>query len=170
VTVRAALTALTALTAVTARPALAQLDAGIAIGTKATPVTIADLDGSPVDLGKVIGTKPVLLQFWATWCSLCKALVPRLQAVQDTFGDRIELIGINVTVNDSRERVRRYVAEHKPPFRVLYDDKGVGARAFDVPTTSFIVILNAAGEVAYTGTGGRQDLVGAVRKVLEPGR
>jgi thiol-disulfide isomerase/thioredoxin len=147
----------------------AQLDAGIAVGAKAPPVTINDLDGKPVDLGRVFGSKPVLLEFWATWCSICKALLPQLEAVHKTFGARVELFGVNVTVNDSKQRIQRYLEEHKPPFRVLYDEKGVGTRAYDVPATSFIVVVDRTGKVVYTGSGEDQDLVAAVRKALGPG-
>ena len=146
------------------KPALGQFDAGIPIGSKAPPVTINDLDGKPVELGKLIGGKPLLLGFWATWCSLCKALLPQLEAVRKAFGDRVMLVGINVTVNESKPRVRRYLEEHKPPFLALYDEKGVGVRAYDVPATSFIVVVDRAGKVVYTGSGENQDLVAAVRK------
>lgn len=163
---RSAVAVLVAMAGLMARPLQAQFDAGIPVGSKAPLVTINDLEGQPVDLGSVIGSKPVLLEFWATWCSICKALLPQLDAVHDTFGDRVALLGINVTVNDSKARIRRYLGEHKPPFRVLYDEKGVGARAYDVPATSFIVIVDRSGKVVYTGSGEQQDLVGAVRKVL----
>jgi thiol-disulfide isomerase/thioredoxin len=160
------LAVLTVLTVLTVRPAHSQFDAGIAVGAKAPLVVINDLEGQPVDVGKLFGARPVLLEFWATWCSICKALLPQLDAVRNTYGDRVTLLGVNVTVNDSKARIRRYLEQHKPPFRVLFDDKGVGARAFDVPATSFIVIVDPTGKVAYTGSGEQQDLVGAVRKVL----
>lgn len=146
--------------------ASAQFDAGIPVGSKAPAVTINDLDGKPLDLGTILGKKPVLLEFWATWCPICKSLLPELGRVRRQFGDRVELIGVDVTVNDSKERIRRYLAEHRPPFRVLFDDKGVGARAFDVPGTSFVVVVDAAGKVVYTGSGEDQDLVAAVRRAL----
>lgn len=142
----------------------AQLEAGIAVGAKAPSVIINDLEGQPVDLSSIIGKKPVLLEFWATWCGLCKALLPQLERVKKAYGDRVEMVGINVTVNDSKNRVRKYLAEHRPPFRVLFDEKGVGARAFEVPTTSYIVVIDRAGRVVYTGSGADQDLVAAVRK------
>jgi thiol-disulfide isomerase/thioredoxin len=149
--------------ALLAQPASAQLEAGIPVGAKAPAITINDLDGKPVDLGKVIGKKPVLLEFWATWCSLCKELLPQLEQVKRTYGAGVEIVGVNVTVNDSKARVRRYLDEHKPPFQVLYDEKGVGARAYGVPTTSYIVVIDRSGKVVYTGTGGDQDLVRAVK-------
>ncbi len=152
-----------------ATPATAQFDAGIPVGSKAPPVVINDLDGKPVDLGLIIGKKPVLLEFWATWCALCKALLPQLEAVRKTYGDQVDIIGINVTVNDSKGRVKRYLEEHHPPFLALFDDKGAGTRAYDVPATSFIVVVNRAGVVVYTGSGAEQDLVSAVKKAF-PGR
>lgn len=149
-----------------ATPAQAQFDAGIPVGSKAPAIIIADLDGKPVNLGTVIGKKPVLLEFWATWCPICKALLPQLERVHLAFGDRVELFGINVTVNDSKSRIRRYLAEHHPPFRVLFDDKGVGTRAYDVPGTSFIVVVDPGGKVVYTGSGEDQDLVAAVQRAV----
>ncbi|MGE0443140.1 MAG: TlpA family protein disulfide reductase [Gemmatimonadales bacterium] len=146
--------------------AAAQFDAGIAVGTKAPVVSVGDLDGKPVDLGGYFGKKPVLIEFWATWCAVCRSLLPELGRVHQEFGDRISMIGINITVNDSKDRVRRYMAAHQPPFLPLYDDKGVSSRAFDVPTTSYIVIVDTTGAVAYTGSGEDQNLVAAVRKVL----
>ena len=151
----------------TARPAAAQFEAGIPVGTKAPAVTINDVDGKPMDLGSVLGRKPVLIEFWATWCSLCKALLPQLETIHKTWGDRVELIGVNVTVNDSRVRVKRYVKEHRPPFRALYDEKGVGARAYDVPGTSYVVVVDRQGKVIYTGSGDQQDLVAAVAKAFQ---
>jgi thiol-disulfide isomerase/thioredoxin len=146
----------------------AQLEAGIKVGSVAPVVVVDDLQGRPVDLGNVLGKKPVLLEFWATWCSLCKGLMPELQKIKNAYGDKVMLYGVNVTVNDSKRRIERYLSDHHPPFHVLYDDKGVATRAYDVPATSFIVVVDGAGKVVYTGSGEKQDLVGAVRKAAGP--
>ncbi len=151
---------------ITARPAAAQFDAGIAVGTKAPVVAVHDLEGKAVDLGAYIGKKPVMLEFWATWCALCKALYPQLGKVHQTYGNRVQMIGINVTVNDPKARVKKYVERYRPPFLTLYDDQGVSSRAYDVPTTSFIVVIDAGGTVVYTGSGEDQDLVAAVGKAV----
>jgi thiol-disulfide isomerase/thioredoxin len=140
-------------------------ESGLAIGTRAPAVVVKDLDGVPVDLARYIGTRPVLLEFWATWCEVCEALLPTVRAARQEFGDRVEFFGINVTINQTRERVQRYVEAHQPPFRTLYDEEGVSVRAYDAPTTSYIVIIDRAGKVAYTGTGATQDLAIALRAV-----
>lgn len=144
---------------------LAAQEAGIPVGSKAPAVVVEDLDQKPVDLGQYLGQKPVLLEFWATWCEVCEALMPRVRAAHQEFGDRVEFFGVNVTVNQTPERVRRWVAEHHPPFRTLYDAKGTSTRAYAAPTTSYVVIVDRAGKVAYTGTGDAQDLSGALRAV-----
>ncbi len=153
------------LTAVPGNSAEAQ--GGKAVGTVIEAVTVNDLDGNPFDFATVLGKRPVLVQFWATWCSVCEALMPAMRAAQAEFGDRVEFIGVNVTVNQSPARVRRYLEEHSPPFRTLYDTRGVAVRAFEAPATGFVAIVGADGRLAYTGIGERQDLVGALRRVLQ---
>ena len=156
--------ALTTALAGLAAPAVAQ-DAGIPVGSKAPVVSVHDLDGKLVDLGQYIGRKPVLLEFWATWCERCEALLPRVKAAHQEFGDRVEFLGVNVTVNQTPERVRRYLETHQPPYRTLYDDQGTTIRAYGVPTTSFVVVVDAGGKVAYTGVGGTQDIASVLRRV-----
>lgn len=145
--------------------ALRAQEDGLTVGSHAPAVVVHDLDGKPVDLGQYIGKKPVLLEFWATWCELCEQLLPRVRAAHEEFGDRVEFFGINVTVNQSPARVRRWVESNKPPFRTLYDDQGTSTRAYAAPATSYVVIVDRAGKVAYTGIGGTQDLAAVLRRV-----
>ena len=142
-------------------------ESGIAVGARAPAVTVHDLDGKSVDLGEYIGKKPVLLEFWATWCTNCEELLPRVRSAQATYGGKVEFIGVNVTVNQSPERVRRYLEAHKPPYRTLYDDLGTSTRAYQVPATSYVVIVDRAGKVAYTGLGGEQNLESPLRRVTQ---
>jgi thiol-disulfide isomerase/thioredoxin len=142
-------------------------ESGIAVGAEAPVVTVRDLDGKPVDLGQYIGKKPIFLEFWATWCELCEELLPRVRAARATYGDRVEFLGVNVTVNQSRDRVRRYLEKHQPPFRTLYDEEGTSTRAYQAPATSYVVIVDRAGKIAYTGSGGTQEFDGVLRRITQ---
>lgn len=149
-------------------PCAAQ-EEGIATGVYAPAVVVKDLDGTPRDLGEVIGRKPVLLEFWATWCTSCQAMMPTLTRMRERYGDAVDFYGVNVTISETRDGVREYVKQHAPPFVVLYDEEGVAARAYDPPATSYIVIMDAAGRVVYTGSGGQQDIEPALRQVTGRG-
>jgi len=143
-------------------------DEGIALGARAPAVVVNDIDGKPVNLADYIGKKPILLEFWATWCTVCEELLPKVKAAHAAYGEKVIFLGVNVTVNQTPERVRRWIASNNPPYRTLYDDKGVSTRAYEAPVTSYIVIIDSAGKVAYTGTGADQDLSGALARVTTP--
>lgn len=143
-------------------------DDGIGRGSPAPAVTVGDLDGKPVDLGQWIGKRPVLLEFWATWCPLCESLLPRMRAMQQKYGGQVTFLGINVAVNQTRDRVRRYMERHQLPFQVLYDEQGASTRAYDAPSTSYIVIIDKTGKVAYTGIGTEQEFEAALARVTGP--
>lgn len=145
--------------------ALYAQEAGIGVGTAAPSVVVHDLDGKAVDLGQYIGKKPVFLEFWATWCESCAALLPQVRAAQAEYGKAVEFIGVNITVNQTPEQVRRYIETHKPPFRTLYDDEGTSTRAFQVPATSYVVIVDRSGKIVYTGSGGTQKFDDALRRI-----
>ena len=147
----------------TVLPAIGQ---GPPVGQPAPALALKDLDGQPYDIRDVLGKRPILIEFWATWCPLCAKLFPQLRAAADHYGDSIEFLGVNVTVSQTREAVRQYVAEHRVPFRVLWDDEGEGVRAYDVTGTSLIVIIDRVGRVAYTGYGEDQDIGSVLRKVM----
>ena len=146
--------------------ALRAQDLGIPVGSKAPSVALQTLDGKPADLGQYIGKGPVLIEFWASWCPNCKALEPKLHAAATKYAGRVKFVAVAVSVNQSVERVRRYQAQHKLPMEILYDRKGDASEAYDAPATSFIVVLDKTGKVVYTGAGGDQDIVAAIRKAL----
>jgi peroxiredoxin len=144
---------------------VAAQDVGLDIGKRPPAVTLEDLDGKPVSLAQFVGRKPVLIEFWATWCPLCKALEPSLSAAQKRFGKDVECLIVAVGVNQSPSSIKRHIAKHPLPCRILWDGKGAAVRAYEAPNTSYIAMLDASGKVVYTGVGSDQDLVAAVSKV-----
>jgi thiol-disulfide isomerase/thioredoxin len=136
---------------------LAAQGSPLKVGDPAPRVAVHDLDGTPVDLGRYVGAKPVFLEFWATWCESCRELLPHVRAARKAFEGKVEFIGIDVAVNQSPQGVREYLAKHDPDFRTLYDDEGTSTRAYQVPATSYVVIIDRSGRIAYTGLGGTQN-------------
>ena len=160
--VAASVAALIALVA--PRAATAQ-DSGLDLGKTAPSAIVQTLDGKPVDLAK-IATGPAVIEFWATWCENCEALLPTMQKAAAKYGKQVKFVSVAVSVNQSVNRVKLYVAKHGVPGEQFYDAKGNATGAWDVPATSHVVVLNKAGKVVYTGVGGDQNIEAAIRKAL----
>jgi thiol-disulfide isomerase/thioredoxin len=139
-------------------------EGGIAVGAEAPGARVATLDGKPIDLGSYYDGKPVVLEFWATWCPLCKKLEPAMQAARARLGDKVHFVGIGVTANQSPERQREYVEKTHLTGEYVYDVAGAAVKAFSAPHTSYIVIIDASRRVVYTGVGSEQDIDAALKK------
>lgn len=147
--------------------AIAAQEVGLELGTQAPAAAVETLDGQAANLSSVIGGgKPTVIEFWATWCSNCKELEPALMAAQAKYRDRVRFVGVAVSVNQSDERVRRYVARSMQGFTHFYDRRGNAIEAYDVPATSYVVVLDGSGKVVYGGVGGKQDIDSAIAKAL----
>lgn len=141
---------------------------GIAPGTTAPSAILEDLEGNSVDLRDFIGKgKPTLVEFWAHWCGQCRLLQPEMQRVQDTFGDRVSVVAVAVAVSQTPAQVKAHIREHDPGYPYLFDGQGNAVRSYQVPGTAVVLIFDGEGKVVYNGTGGRQDLVGALEKIIE---
>lgn len=141
-------------------------DIGLELGTLAPAAKVETLDGKPADLSSYVGKRPALLEFWATWCPSCHELEPTMKAMHAKYGSRVSFVGVAVSVNQSPERVKAYVAKHQLPWTQVFDHKGEASGAYDAPATSYVVVLDRAGRVVYTGVGGKQDLEAAIKKAL----
>lgn len=142
-------------------------DTGIPVGTMAPAAAVHTLDGKAVNLSSFIGKKPVVIEFWATWCPLCKQLEPALAAAKEKYGDRISFIGVNVPQNQTPEKVKEFVAHNGMKGTFLFDTDGAAYKAFSAPHTSYLVVIDKAGKVVYTGVGGTQDIEAAIGKLGE---
>lgn len=131
-------------------------DLGLDIGARAPTAALETLDGKPVDLARHVGKEPVVMEFWATWCPSCEELGPYMKAMHAKYGRRVRFVNVAVSINQAPARVKRYVAKHRIPGEHYFDRKGAASGAYDVPATSYVVVIDRAGRVAYTGLGGKQ--------------
>lgn len=139
---------------------------GIPLGQTPPAVTVEDLNGDTVSLARWVGKKPVILEFWATWCPICEELLPRMEAAQKKYGDKAEFVVVAVAVNQSKSSVRRHIDKHPMPFTFVWDGNGAAVRAFQAPSTSYIAVLDSKGKVVYTGVGEDQNIEAAIQKGL----
>jgi cytochrome c biogenesis protein CcmG/thiol:disulfide interchange protein DsbE len=97
--------------------ALDELEEVPSAGTPSLDFVLKDMNGADVRLADFKG-RPVLINFWATWCAPCKAEVPWLVEFAEKYRDeRLAVIGISV--DDAPEDIRAFAAEYKVTYPML---------------------------------------------------
>ena len=113
-------------------------------GRAAPDFLLRDLDGGEVRLSDLQG-RPVLVNFWATWCTTCRVEMPELIAAYDKHGASEGLVVLGVNLRESEARARPFVEDFGMNFPVLMDRSGEVARTWriggpneGVPSSYFI--------------------------------
>jgi thiol-disulfide isomerase/thioredoxin len=143
-----------------------QGELGIPVGSAAPAAVVQTLDGKDANLSSYIGKGPVVIEFWATWCENCRALEPQLTSLVKQYAGTVQFVGVAVSANESAARVKAYAVKKGFTHAIFYDTHGLATGAYDVPATSYVVVMNKAGVIVYTGVGGDQDLAAAIKKAL----
>ena len=109
------------------------------VGEAAPDFELQNLDGQSISLSNLKG-KPVLVNFWATWCSPCVSEMPYIQEIHDEWsGSGLMVLAINM--GDSPPAVEQFLQEHNLSLPVLLDTKKNVAQRYGIraiPTTFFI--------------------------------
>ena len=114
------------------------LSIGPQVGKLAPNFRLAKATGGTLALSDLRG-KPVLLNFWATWCGPCLIEMPELQSVHERLGDKLTVLAANL--GESSTRAQDYFDELGLTFTTVLDrDEEVygGYRGFGLPTSVFI--------------------------------
>ncbi len=110
--------------------------------TPAPDFTVYDSQGNEVSLSDFLG-KPVVLNFWASWCGPCKREMPDFESIYQELGEDVEFMMVNVTdgSRETRDSAAEFIAGEGYTFPVYYDSQLEAATAYGVysiPSTYFI--------------------------------
>ena len=116
--------------------------------------TVYDADGKPVKLSDMKG-KPVVLNFWASWCPPCKAEMPDFDAVCKEYEGKVIFMMVNLTDGEREtvESARNFIHMMEYSFPVYYDTDMEASNTYgiqSIPTTFFI---DADGGLVAYGSG-----------------
>src|SRR4029079_17950943 len=96
------------------------------VGRPGASITLRAIDGGTINIVKNYGRKPVYLKLWATYCLPCRAQMPGLEKIYESFGDRMPIVAVNAGVGDDAAKVRVFVAGTKLRMPVAIDDGSLG--------------------------------------------
>lgn len=110
--------------------------------TKLVDFTVKNKEMEDVKLSSFIG-KPIVLNFWASWCSPCKSEMPEFQKLYQELGEETEFLMVNLTdgKRETVESAAAFLEEAEYSFPVYYDTEQEAAYAYyvtSIPTTYFI--------------------------------
>jgi len=131
--------------------------------------TVYDADGNAVKLSDFRG-KPVVLNFWATWCYYCKMEMPDFDTAYADY-PQVQFLMVNATdgVQETFEKAKQYVADQGFAFPVFYDTDLEALNAYRItsfPTTYFI---DGEGKIIARGVGmlDMDSLVRGINMIIE---
>ncbi len=113
-----------------------------------------DMDGKSVDLASVIGNKPIMLVFWASWCPNCRSEVPKVNALRKKFQQQgMQFLGVNVGHNDSVAKARRFMDKYQMSYPVVFDKDSAISHEYAIQGVPTVLVANKQGIIVFKNYG-----------------
>lgn len=111
------------------------------VGSRVPTFTLPSFpDNKPISLADYQG-KPLLINFWASWCPPCQAETPDLVKAYAKYGDKVQFIGVDLASQDTMSDVTAFVNKYGMKYPLALDTKGAVAEQYQVmaiPTSFFV--------------------------------
>jgi len=112
---------------------------------KAPDFSLKELNGETITLSQYRGEKPVILDFFATWCPNCQRDMPKLSKWYEKYSSQVEVIGINL--QESEGKVKSFIDSRGISFPIVLDPGSKTASAYGVRYTNLHVLIDKDGNI-----------------------
>lgn len=128
-------------------------EGGPAVGDPAPAYTVENLAGEPASLADYRGA-PVLLNFWATWCTPCRTETPFLQSIHEEYRPNgLRVVGVSMDSPGSLADIRSFMEEMGVTYDILYDSRQLGMDRFSLIGLPATYVLDSEGRVRFARVG-----------------
>ncbi|MCR5691175.1 MAG: TlpA family protein disulfide reductase [Eubacterium sp.] len=137
-------------------------------GEMAADFAMEDGQGKQVRLADFVGDKPLVINFWASWCGYCVQEMPHFQEVYEEYGDQVEFLMVDMTDGrrETKETAKEFLQENNLTLPVYFDTEGQAKTAYKIFGLPQTCILNREGKVVETIQGycDKTTLVESIKK------
>ncbi|MBQ9960203.1 MAG: TlpA family protein disulfide reductase [Oscillospiraceae bacterium] len=129
-----------------------EADGGEEVSYDAPDFSVENMAGSTVRLSDHFG-KPIVLNFWASWCGPCKSEMPAFQSIYEQYGDEVVFLMVNLTdgTQETRESAKSFYENSGYTFPVYLDVNFEAAIAYGVSAIPVTYFIDTEGQLAAYG-------------------
>jgi len=122
---------------------------GTATNNKTAPdFNLEKLGGGTLSLSEFRGKKPVVVDFWASWCPNCRRDMPNLSRFYEKYKDKVEVIGVNLQERESI--VQDFISSGNISFPIVLDPFKQASNAFGIQYTNTHFLIDIDGNLVRT--------------------
>lgn len=124
---------------------------GIEVGKAAPNFSLYDINGKLYSLKEVVGKKPVLIVFWATWCPYCVQEIPELIKIYQEYSKKgLEVWAIDI--GEKKSKVSNFATKKKINYTILLDSDGSVASLYQIYGIPENIIIDKNGIIQSKGS------------------
>jgi cytochrome c biogenesis protein CcmG, thiol:disulfide interchange protein DsbE len=115
-------------------------EVGLSVGDVAPDFALQTLTGETMRLSDFRG-KPVIVNFWTTWCPPCKKEMPDMEKFYQHYHSEVGLLAVHLTSQDTVENAKSFINDYQLSFPVVLDKKQKVLKKYQIQTipTSYII-------------------------------
>ena len=138
---------------------------------KAKDFVAYDEEGNTVSPLDYVGKKPVVLNFWASWCPPCKEEMPEFQKMKEAYGDEVEILMVNETdgQRETKESAKAYLESMGYDLKIIYDSDLDGGNTYRVQALPRTIFIDKEGYQikSHVGVITKEDLEKYIKQMIQ---
>ena len=117
-------------------------------------MTVYDREGNAVTLSDMVG-KPIVINFWATWCGPCKSELPAFQQAYEQYGDDIQFMMVDMVSGrtETKAGAIEYVDGQGYTFPLYFDEDETAVIAYEITAVPATFVIDAEGNLVESHVG-----------------